>query len=370
MKVLFLTNIPSPYRMDFFNELGKLCNLTVLFEREDAEDRNTNWLMKKNENFNAVFLKGRKIGADSALCIEVLKYLDKKKYDIFVIGGYSTPTGMIAIEYLNIKKIPFILNTDGGIIKNDKKFSYLIKKHYISSASIWLSTAKQTDGYLIHYGADKEKIHRYAFTSLKQNDILIEPICMKKKCRIRETLGMKEDKIILSVGQFIHRKGYDVLLNAVKNIDKDVGIYIIGGEPTDEYIELKKKLNLTNVHFIGFKSKDELKSYYEASDLFVLPTREDIWGLVINEAMAYALPVITTDRCIAGVELVKNYENGFIVPSEDKIQLAEKINIALFDDELLSKMSQNSLNKIKKYNIENMAKMHFDIFKKLIYKKR
>ena len=44
LKVLFITNIPSPYRVDFFNELGKMCDLTVLFERKDALDRDTKWL--------------------------------------------------------------------------------------------------------------------------------------------------------------------------------------------------------------------------------------------------------------------------------------------------------------------------------------
>ena len=58
MKVLFLTNIPSPYRVDFFNELGKLCELTVLFEREKATDRE--WDSNNNINYEAIYLKGIK----------------------------------------------------------------------------------------------------------------------------------------------------------------------------------------------------------------------------------------------------------------------------------------------------------------------
>ena len=67
-----------------------------------------------------------------------------------------------------------------------------------------------------------------------------------------------------------------------------------------------------------------------AADAFVLPTREDIWGLVINEAMAYGLPVVTTDRCNAGLELIKNNVNGYVVHVDDKGELAKKLQKCFF----------------------------------------
>ncbi|MBE3128421.1 MAG: hypothetical protein IMZ60_01950, partial [Actinobacteria bacterium] len=69
LKVLFITNIPSPYRVDFFNELGKICDLTVLFERQNASDRETTWLSNKRINFKEEYLKGKKFGVASALCL-------------------------------------------------------------------------------------------------------------------------------------------------------------------------------------------------------------------------------------------------------------------------------------------------------------
>lgn len=165
-------------------------------------------------------------------------------------------------------------------------------------------------------------------------------------------------KIVISVGQFIHRKGFDVLLRAWKNCSSDAMLYIIGGEPTDEYTRLINQLNLTNVYFVGFKSKKELKEYYKAADLFVLPTREDIWGLVVNEAMAAGLPVITTDRCVAGLELIQNDFNGYIVPAGNEKALADKINNVLQDDKTIGEYSQNSIQAIAKYTIHNMAESH------------
>jgi len=62
MKILYINNIPSPYRVEFFNELGKHCQLTVLFERSSALDRDKRWRAEEFLNFTGIFLKGKKIG--------------------------------------------------------------------------------------------------------------------------------------------------------------------------------------------------------------------------------------------------------------------------------------------------------------------
>ncbi|MFE8701750.1 glycosyltransferase family 4 protein [Cytobacillus sp. FJAT-54145] len=367
-RILFLTNIPSPYRIDFFNELGNHCELTVLFERETSDERNLSWYNNNYNNFKAIFLKGKKIKKNMALCFDVSKYLKRELFDIIIVGGYSTPTGMLAIETLRKRKIPFILNTDGGIIKEDSKYRYLIKKHFISSATYWLSTGNHTTDYLVHYGANKDNIITYPFTSLLQKDILANPPHENLKNEIKSKLNIKEDKIILSIGRFINIKGFDVLLKSSENLPKNYGIYIVGGEPTPEYMDLKNRLNLSNVYFIDFKSRDELKDYYLVSDLFVLPTRGDVWGLVINEAMAFGLPIVTTNKCVAGLELVKDNENGFIVPVNNSSALAKRIIDVLKDQKVVEKMSRNSLDKIQKYTIENMVSVHMSIIDSILYK--
>lgn len=369
MKVLFLTNIPSPYRVDFFNELGKLCDLTVLYELGHASDRDEAWKANNANTFKEILLSGKKVGADSAICFSVIRYLKDKSYDIIVIGGYSTPTGMLAIEYLKRRNIEFILNCDGGIIKQDNKIKYSIKKYFIRSAKAWLSTGKNTNDYMIHYGAREKDIYIYPFTSVNKKDILNNTIDEKIKSEHKKKLNIREEKVILSVGQFIHRKGFDILIEATKLLPKNYGIYIIGGEVTEEYISLKNNYNLDNVHFEGFKNKGELETYYKAADLFVLPTREDIWGLVINEAMSYGLPVITTDKCVAGLELIDNDENGFIVSAEDEKLLADKINEILYNNITKESMGIKNLKKIREYTIEEMAKVHKSIFEEILKEK-
>ena len=358
MRVLYLTNIPSPYRVNFFNELGKLCELTVLFEARYSKERDKNWTSDIARNYKATFMKGIRCGVAEAICPEVIKYLSPNKYDLIVVGMYSSPTGMLAIEYMRNRKIKFILNTDGGIIKKDTPVVHKFKQHFVGSASAWLSTGEMATDYLCHYGAKREKVYKYPFTSVAHDDIVSANSFSKSdKSLIRNMLGIPEEKkMVISVGQFIYRKGFDILLEACRELDNNIEIYIIGGEPTEEYLNLKEKFELSNVHFVGFMTKDKLADYYKAADVFVLPTREDVWGLVVNEAMAYGLPVVTTDMCGAGLEMIKTGENGVIVPVNDPKKLALAINKAFEID------TNKVMTVAREYTIETMAKVHKQCF--------
>ena len=361
-RVLFLTNYPSPYRVQFYDELGKHMDVTVLFSDriEAKKHRSASWFIKGEGNFRVVQLTKRLFtlkGRD--LCWDVTKWL-KDDYDAIVVCGYSTPTILLAMASMKQKKIPFYMEMDGGLIRQDSGFKLWLKRTLIGCADGWISSGRYTTDYLVHYGAKRERVFHYPFSSLRESDLLSAPVTPEEKLQLRRELGLGEQKLILTIGQFIHRKGYDILLKAAAQTHGDAVICFVGGEPTEEYLQLQKDLGLTNVRFLGFMKKDELVRYYKAADLFVLPTREDIWGLVINEAMAYGLPVITTDRCVAGLELVEEGVNGAIVPVKDVAALAQKMDELLCAD--TAAMGAASLEKVREYTIEGMVRAHKDIF--------
>ncbi len=139
-----------------------------------------------------------------------------------------------------------------------------------------------------------------------------------------------------------------------------MGIYFIGGEPTREHLNFCKEQDLKNIHFVGFQKKEELARYYRAADLLVLPTHSDVWGLVVNEAMACGLPVVTTDQCVAGAELIENGVNGYLVPAWEPEILAQSVNQVL--EQNYAAMGTAALETIRPYTLENMAQVHADIF--------
>lgn len=356
MKVLFMTNIPSPYRVDFFNELGKFCDLTVTFTKKSFKHRDKSWQNFNFKNFKGIFLKGFQI-KNKGVCFGLKKIIKKGRFDKIICADFTSPTGILIINYLKRNKIPYFLESDGGYAKSGKGFIEKLKKKTISGATGYFSTSKENDNYYLTYGATEDNLIRYPFTSLDKKDIIEKVPTFKEKQELREKLQIKEEKVVLAVGQFVHRKGFDILLKASKNFNNSVGFYFIGGEPTEEYLNYKAD----NIHFIGFKTKADLNEYYQMADVFVLPTREDIWGLVINEAMANGLPVITTNKCIAGLELVDD-TNGKIVSVDDVDGFVSAIQSVFNQNcEVLAK---NSLNKIKSYTIQNMAKFHLEILSK------
>jgi glycosyltransferase involved in cell wall biosynthesis len=367
MKILFLTNVPSPYMVDFFNELGRHCDLTVLFEKSTSTERHKSWQDYRFKNFKGIVMRGVNTSVDKAFCPQVIKCLNKDFYDHIIVTNPATPTGIMAIEYMKIKKIPFILESEGGFAKEGNGLKERFKKHLMSGAKLYLSTTPKADEYFLTYGAPKNKIVKFPFTSLHKKDLVEKPLSKNEKIAIRDKLGIKGRKVVTAVGSFIPRKNYDVLIKAWRMQYKDSTLYLIGGgEEEKHYQDLIGKHKLKNVYLLPFMGKEELSEYYKASDLFIHPTREDIWGLVINEAMANGLPVITTEMCIAGLELVKDDENGFILPVGGTDILAEKINLILSDDNLRERMAAKSLVKIQWYTFENMAASHIEILAKLV----
>lgn len=365
MKILYITNYPAPYAVDFFNELGKDCALTVMFLEDVAfvDGREKSWFSSEAKNFNAIFIGNKNRRQISFKAAKMVA-----GYDLVFMGEYSSMSEMYLIRYMRRKKIRYAFSIDGGIKKSGRGFKEKLKRYLLKGAPLYMSSGKMTDEYLTFYGAKKENIRRYPFTSLCDGDIIPAPLARGEKLAIRQELNMSESNIAVCVGQFIPRKGFDVLIRAAAKADKNIGFYIIGGESPEEYKRLAAALGADNVKFISFKSKKELKKYYLSADLFVLPTREDIWGLVVNEAMACALPVVTTQNCVAGVELVANGKNGYIVPVDDDAALLKGVERVLSDDETQQKMAEESLKRIKGYTVKNMAAAHIKAAKELCEK--
>jgi glycosyltransferase involved in cell wall biosynthesis len=388
MKILWITNIPSPYRIDFFNELGKFCELKVIFEKKYSDERDSLWKVYKIENFKGIFLEGKSINTDTAFCPGIIKEIKHDKYDHIVLTNISSPTGIFAALYMKSKRIPYWIEGDGAFYSQKNGIKSRIKKMVktleIKGAKGYFSTGKSHDEYYLAYGADPNMIFRYPFSSIsnttynnalsltdlelqENREIFCRADEIEKRAIIRKLAKNRlqipnTTKVILFVGQMIYRKGIDVLLecaNKLCNNHEDVIFILVGGSCPKSLEDKVNNMPEKYIRFVPFMSHDELQYYYRAADIFLFPTREDIWGLVINEAMTYSLPIVTTDRCGAGNELVCEGLNGYIVKINDIEKTTQKIDDILLHSDAMGKESRKI---IKEYTIEQMAYRHLNVF--------
>lgn len=352
MKICYLTNIPSPYKTALFTLISQQAELSVVYERENEKGRESQWISHKEDMPYRYFFCREDHHLPAHLA---------ETCDILINGDYSSPDAGPFVRAFHRLNKPAVMQADGGLAIPRLLIDPIIRSA-MKQNDWFLSSGIETDQYYAYYRIPADRILHYRFSSLseKENQSHAEMRQNRKSCRAE--CGYQEPFILFSVGQQIPRKGYDILAKAAAGMSSEVGIYIAGGAPEKNVLALIEKHHLSQFHFVGFKDKKELESYYAGADLFVLPTRYDIWGLVINEAMSFGLPVLSTDRCVAAKEFSHMGGAVAIIPSEDPEALCTAANDLYQDASRRALMEQESLRIIHPYTIENTC---LDILKNL-----
>lgn len=364
MKILIIADIPAPYRVAVFKGIAAELDVTVFFNTAKNDQRHADWYIKADKKLPFYILN----------CQENLdKYAQEikeiKKYDVVICYDPWHPRSRQLQRLCMAKKIPYILNTDGALRINTQFAKKLVKSFYVKRAAACFAGCDRAVEYFKTYGAKNSKVIKHPFTSLYAQQILQAPYTQVQKQELRKELNLVPGVIFLAVGQFIHRKGFDLLLDAWKKTDQTSHLYIIGGGPLREDYEAYIRDNdLKNVHILDFMPPAEVIRHYLAADVFVMPTREDIWGLVINEAMACGLPIITSQNCTAGNELIKNDVNGYVYACQDTDALARYIQLLEKDAQRREQFAQNTLSKVKAHTYENIVASHIEVIRQVANK--
>ncbi|MCI8384268.1 MAG: glycosyltransferase family 4 protein [Clostridia bacterium] len=178
-------------------------------------------------------------------------------------------------------------------------------------------------------------------------DVFYQENCSKEELLKSFNIDEKYDKIVCFAGRLTKNKGVDILLNSAKIYGRDNVLTLIagyGGE-YEALNHLKKKLELENVAFVGDQSHATLRKIYSISDVCIVPSREEAFGLVALEAIACGTPVIATKQG-GMVDFITN-DVGILVEKENVQQLATEIQKVLsqeieFDKTYLQNYAKNN----------------------------
>lgn len=361
--VAIITNIPAPYRVDFFDYLKKNdtdYQFTIIYSSKNEDNRK--WDIEQEKMENSVFLESKTIKIKKRFDTKYIhipwgvgKVLDQLAPDV-VVGSEYNPTIIQALQYCKKKKIPFISWTDGTLFseRNINFVQKFLRKHVIRHASAYIASSTRSKEAQIFYGASEEKCH----VSLLAVDI---------QKYIQEPCGQGKGKIIC-VGSLIERKGIDLLLKAAAKVKSQWSLYLAGEGAEKE--NLKKQAEVLGisgkVYFLGQLNREELLRHYADSDLFILPTREDCFALVILEAMCSGLPIICSRYADGAYDLIEEGKNGFIVDPYDTDGFAESIEKVLGSKELRADMKKNSKEILEKFRFANIAKGYMEAIEECI----
>ena len=161
-RVLFISNVPVPYRMEFFRQLSRYVDLTVIFEAQSGK-------FQYNYDYNSTGFRVIFANKSGKKDLNVYRLEIKNNYNYIIVADWLHSFATVSL--LKIYRIPYYIEVDGAILHKDNLLKKLYKTYLIKGAKGYFSTSNASDQYFIRYGAKKESIKRYPFSSVVDTEV-------------------------------------------------------------------------------------------------------------------------------------------------------------------------------------------------------
>jgi glycosyltransferase involved in cell wall biosynthesis len=364
-RLLVLTSHPIQYQAPMHRALaasGKI-DLTVLFcsqfglkaYHDEGFDREVQWDIPLLEGYTSFFLKNWSwepglSGFWGLLNPGVIGCIAHSRWDALLVHGWGRATNLIAMLTAIATRTPLLVRGETNLLNPLSNTKMLFKKSFLKPlfavTAGFLSIGKHNTEFYRSYGVPENKIHLTPYAVDNQYWLSQADALLLHKSELKESLGFDcKSPIMLFSGKLVPVKRPMDLLRAFEAIPESLnaGLVFLGdGELRGELECYARERSLKNVRFVGFKNQTEMAPYYSMADVFVLPSSFEPWGLVVNEALCFGLPVITSDKVGATGDLVQEGVNGFVYPAGDIVALADRLQDLLANADRRSAMGTAS----------------------------
>jgi glycosyltransferase involved in cell wall biosynthesis len=355
MKTIIIESIMTPFELARFNVINDKLdnNLFVFFQ--DQLDISRHWRLNTgNVRFQYKILPdipirmGRTDLFTLHLNYSTYSELMRIDPDVVISCGWDSLAAYLSYAYCKKYRKKYILWAGSTINEPSwrRALSRPLVRFLVGNSDACIAYGTRAKEYLMSIGTNEDKIFM-GWNSIDNSHFEAKSrISDHEKDRLKAQLKINTRMVILYVGQLIERKGIHDLFDAFSLLKKqttDVTLLIVGSGKEEP--ALKKRVleeGIPDVVFSGYIDYDQLPKYFGLSDVFVLPSSEEVWGLVINEAMACGLPVITTNKVGASVDLVKDGVNGFVIKAKAPLELCDVMRKVVTDESLRLKMADSS----------------------------
>lgn len=358
-RLVFLSVVPSPYQRDVFAALAQRGNVPLQVHYLERAAPDSPWPASDRESWENV-LPGFTFGRGRWRSHVNWNLPRPRDDEMWVVNGAMTDVTTQRIMRRLDRRIPWCFWGELPSTPQSKFRRWVQARQYapLSCASAIVAVGERA---------------RVAYSRLvPEVQVFNQPYA----CRLdsfsmaADSRPVNSEPVFLFCGQMIARKGIDVLLQAFEQLLASgvrARLELIGREA-----ELPQWLAALNVEarsrvcYRGFKSPADLPSWFARSDVFVLPSRHDGWGVVINQALGARLPVICTDAVGAAHDLVHSDVNGFLVPAGNVAALAAAMRRLALSPELRASFAKAAGQAASHLSPENAAAFWEDLLENLL----
>jgi glycosyltransferase involved in cell wall biosynthesis len=346
-RVALVTNIPRPYREPLYAALHRgLQDRGATFSVFYYSDQSRHVCRRGTEVAAGEYLSVAASGLEISLGYErvlslpthLAPALMRYRPDVIICGAFG-PTGLLAWLYTRLFRVPYVQwsgATPGGPGGRLTRAAQCFLARRAQACLSYGSVARES---LIGMGARAERVVQgvnavdAAFFIAGRDSARAEAEGLKRERRL-------EGVNVLYVGSLVSRKGLSYVLDALTQVGNQAHLHVVGGGPCEDALRSQAEASdlAGRVHFWGARHPEELPLYYALADLFVFPSLYDVWGLVLNEAMACGLPVVASPLAGATRDLVEEGTNGFVVDPRDVPALAAALARLIADAQLRARM--------------------------------
>jgi glycosyltransferase involved in cell wall biosynthesis len=282
-----------------------------------------------------------------------------------LVHGHAYATELLAIGAAKLLDLPVLVRCDTHSRRRRSAIKAAIRRPLMKCFYRWFCQACLPIGtanyqYYRQHGVPEHRLFLVPY--VVDNDFFRDASESYRNQRtpLRKELGWPLDQpVILFASKLIPGKRPHDLLQAFQSLrqrgDKASLVFVGSGPEGAALKSYVQQHSVPDVFFMGFRNQSELPKFYALADVFVLPSENDAWGLIINEVMCAGLPVVATEEIGAVPDLVKHEVNGFIYKAGDVSELAGCLAALVTNPDLQTRMGQRSMQIIANWNFERAA---------------
>ena len=371
LKLGVLVSHPIQYFAPLFREMARQpeIDLTVLYRTRVGVDayydagfgESVQWDIPLLDGYRHEFLSRKK--SLRGFEPKIVGVLLRERFDVLLVHGYNSVTNLLALAVGKLLGAKLLLRGDTRLQPHHMAAPaamWWVKRWLISVFDGCVAIGSLNRAYYLALGAPEDRLY-FAPFSVDNAAFSLGPEEAAERCAdIRKLIAIPDQAVVvLYASKLIVRKRPQDLLTAFGVLSRefpDVWLVMAGsGEEMPRLRALVCAHRLERVRFIGFQNQQALPGLYAASDLFVVPSQEEPWGLVVNEVMAAGLPVIVTDEVGAAPDLIQGQGTGVVYPCGDVEALVKALTSFVGSAELRRQASEKARKLIRNWNVDICA---------------